>query len=141
MEQEGSVVTRLRLAQVANASSGCAAEAALMSEAIELIERRGRLDELVQKIERWGADRKILAHSTGLAQFQKTLEEVDELREGLETNDREEIEDAIGDVVVTLVMVAGCTGMNFTDCVESAYNTIKDRKGVLLPNGIFQKHD
>jgi hypothetical protein len=45
----------------------------------------------------------------------------------------------VGDVLVTLIMGAALADVNVVDCLAQAYDEIKDRKGTLLPNGIFQK--
>jgi len=49
--------------------------------------------------------------------------------------------DAIGDVYVTLVMLAGTSGLSIEECVEHAWNQIKDRKGYLRSDGIFVKEE
>ena len=53
-------------------------------------------------------------------------------------DDREEIKDAIGDIVVTVIIQAEMQGMDIEDCLESAYNIIKHRKGK-MQNGQFVK--
>ena len=95
--------------------------------------------QLEMDIIRWGEARGIVQNSTSLAQWSKTLEEVIELREALITDDREEMIDAYGDILVTLIMGCACSDLNLTTCLEHAYNQIKDRKGTLLPSGIFVK--
>ena len=47
--------------------------------------------------------------------------------------------DAVGDVVVTLIMQCALQGFTLTECLEKAYNEIKDRKGYLNEQGIFIK--
>ena len=53
--------------------------------------------------------------------------------------DRAAIVDAIGDVLVCLVNVAALTGTSLEECCEAAWEQIKDRRGRLLPNGVFVK--
>jgi len=89
-------------------------------------------------IEDWAAERNLIDGATSAAQYQKLLEEVGELGRALiERNDREMI-DAIGDIVVVLTILAAQNRTNIGDCVEMAYNEIKDRKGIMI-NGIFVK--
>lgn len=92
---------------------------------------------ITKKIEQWIVDRNI---NTGdpRAQICKTMEELGELASALSKNKKEEAKDAIGDVVVTLVAIALQLNLDFDECVEFAYNQIKDRKGKLI-NGIFVK--
>jgi hypothetical protein len=47
--------------------------------------------------------------------------------------------DAIGDVLVTLIMCAATLHVNVTECLKLAYEEIKDRKGYLRPDGVFVK--
>lgn len=68
----------------------------------------------------------------------KTVEEAIELREALRKGNLDEAKDAIGDVFVTLVICARLLKLTLIECVEYAYNQIKDRKGKII-NGIFVK--
>lgn len=88
---------------------------------------------------RWAEARKIIPNSNALAQSIKTLEEVTELISALNVNNKEEVKDAYGDILVTLIIGADLAGLNLTDCLESAYQTIKDRKGHLRTDGVFVK--
>ena len=94
-----------------------------------------------QNIKQWLEDRQITSNSTSQAQFVKTVEEVGELAAGLARNDKNMIEDAIGDVIVTLIAVATLEGTNIERCMELAYDEIKDRKGYLNKDGIFIKKE
>jgi NTP pyrophosphatase (non-canonical NTP hydrolase) len=105
------------------------------------------MEDLIEKIKQWGHDRGITRNSSPLAQSRKTIEEVHELITACAmqyydtgSQDTEEaLADAVGDVFVTLVMVAGCAGLDIQTCVSRAYNEIKDRKGYLRPDGVFVK--
>ena len=94
-----------------------------------------------QNIKQWLEDRQITSNSTSQAQFIKTVEEVGELASGLARNDKDMIEDAIGDIIVTLIAVATLEGTDIEHCMKLAYDEIKDRKGYLAENGIFIKED
>lgn len=102
-----------------------------------LLERR----DLDNNIDKWFDDRGITLHGSPMGQAIKTLEETTELLEALNKGSEEETIDAIGDIYVTLRGVCQTAGLNFTYCVEQAYNEIKDRKGTLGPDGIFRKDD
>jgi NTP pyrophosphatase (non-canonical NTP hydrolase) len=95
--------------------------------------------DLELKIIRWGEERGIVQNSTPSAQAKKTLEELDELYAAIKTVNREAMIDAYGDILVTLIMGCACADLDLTDCLEHAYNQIKDRKGYLTPEGIFVK--
>lgn len=49
--------------------------------------------------------------------------------------------DAIGDVTICLINLAALCDVSFIQCLQYAYNQIKDRKGTLLPSGIFVKEE
>jgi uncharacterized protein YabN with tetrapyrrole methylase and pyrophosphatase domain len=95
--------------------------------------------ELELKVLRWSEARKIVPNSTALAQLQKLEEEVNELRDGITSNNMEEIIDGVGDCTVVLINICALLDINLTDCLESAYEQIKDRRGTLGTDGIFRK--
>jgi len=97
------------------------------------------LEELVSNIEKWGKDRKISVNGRPMTQGIKTLEETHELLEAINRNDVHEVRDAIGDIVVTLIMQCGLQGFTLDECLYQAYNEIKDRKGELNSVGDFIK--
>jgi NTP pyrophosphatase (non-canonical NTP hydrolase) len=88
---------------------------------------------------RWGEDRGIVQNSNPKAQARKTQEEVHELFDAIENNDREAMIDAYGDILVTLVMGCATADLDLVSCFNHAYEQIKDRKGHLTPEGIFVK--
>lgn len=88
---------------------------------------------------RWGEARGIIENSTAAAQVKKTQEEVQELVDAIAGNDKEGIIDAIGDVMVTLTMIAAIEDVTLIQCYSAAYEQIKNRKGYLTKEGIFVK--
>jgi len=86
----------------------------------------------------WAEDKGILTNSDPLHQMVKTYEEVNELCEGVLNSSKDCIEDAIGDVVVTLVIQARMQGLDFATCVDKAYKVIAARTGK-MENGLFLK--
>lgn len=74
-----------------------------------------------------------------MAQAIKTHEELGELLSALHRNDRAEIIDAYGDILVTLLIGADLAGVSLTECLEHAYGQIKDRRGTLREDGVFVK--
>ena len=96
------------------------------------------MDKLVQDIQDWGTGKGILPNPNPMSQWKKTQEEVNELLQGIEKEDLEEIKDAIGDVFVTLVMQTQAWNLTMAECVQSAYDVIKKRTGKMV-NGTFVK--
>jgi len=86
----------------------------------------------------WAKEKGILDKATKEAQMLKTVEEVGELSNALGKNDIEEIKDAIGDITITLIIQAELCGLDFDECVDSAYRVIAKRTGNMI-NGIFVK--
>jgi NTP pyrophosphatase (non-canonical NTP hydrolase) len=95
--------------------------------------------ETEMKIVQWGEARGIVQNGTAMGQAIKTLEETTELLSAISNKNKDEVKDAVGDIVVTLIMVCAVLDINLVDCMKLAYNEIKDRKGYLRPDGIFVK--
>lgn len=87
----------------------------------------------------WAQARGIYENGTALGQAKKTLEEAGELLAAVAANDREEIADAIGDVMVTLVNVGVLTDLDVRQCFYNAYKVIEPRKGYMNKAGQFVK--
>lgn len=98
-----------------------------------------KFNELSEKVLNWARDRDILINSSAIAQLTKTEEEVAELREAIENNDMDKMVDGYGDVLVTMIIGAEIAGFDLVDCLQVAYDEIKDRKGHLNEDGIFVK--
>lgn len=92
-----------------------------------------------EKIKQWFIDRN-LDNGDPNKQMIKLYEEVGEISAAFVRNNKAEIKDGIGDAVVVLVGLALQLGLDFDNCVEIAYNEIKDRRGQLV-NGVFVKED
>jgi NTP pyrophosphatase (non-canonical NTP hydrolase) len=86
----------------------------------------------------WAQDRGIYDKGNSHTQYVKLMEEAGELAAALLNKDKYEIKDAIGDMVVVLTNLAVLEGMQIENCIESAYNEIADRTGIML-NGTFVK--
>ena len=95
--------------------------------------------DLEMKVIQWGEARGIVQNSTPMAQLRKTLEEVDELSDAITNKDLAAMKDAYGDILVTLIMGCATADIDLVECLELAYNEIKDRKGYLTKDGIFVK--
>lgn len=95
--------------------------------------------EVEMKIIQWGEARQIIQNGTALSQAIKTLEETTELLDAINRDDMDEIKDAVGDIVVTLIMVCAIKDLDLVSCLEGAYEQIKNRRGYLTPQGTFIK--
>jgi NTP pyrophosphatase (non-canonical NTP hydrolase) len=94
-----------------------------------------------QEIIEWATDRGILGiggKGTPSRQHHKTLEEVQELTDALVARNIAEVQDAIGDIYVTLVIQASMQGLTMAQCIDAAYDVISKRTGKMV-NGQFVK--
>jgi NTP pyrophosphatase (non-canonical NTP hydrolase) len=89
------------------------------------------MKQLIKQVEEWADTKGILAHATTLRQAEKTLCAI--LNE-----DRAEIKDAIGDIIVTIIIQAKMQGLTIEECLQSAYDVISKRTGKMV-NGQFIK--
>lgn len=112
--------------------------------------------ELEKLVLDWANDKGILNKATPLTQAHKTEEEVHELIEacvaqqnGNETfinskgklvNTKEELKDALGDILITVIIGVEMQKLDLVDCLESAYNVISKRTGKMI-NGQFVKDE
>lgn len=94
--------------------------------------------ELECVIEEWAHEKGIMSKATPMAQALKTLEECTELLTAIENKDRDEIIDAMGDIMVTLIIQAKMQNVSLEACLESAYKIISKRTGKMV-NGQFVK--
>jgi len=88
----------------------------------------------------WAQDKGIYKTGDARTQFVKLMEEAGELAQAILKNDEPEVIDAIGDMVVVLTNLAKLRGHNIEDCIDSAYNVIKSRRGKMI-NGTFVKSE
>ena len=89
-------------------------------------------------IRTWADEKGIYAKGDSKTQYLKLMEEAGELAEAILKEDKPEIIDAIGDMVVVLTNLARMEGHKIEDCVTSAYDVIKSRQGIMV-NGTFVK--
>jgi hypothetical protein len=95
------------------------------------------LQELTEKIIKWGEDKGIYENSTYQHQLNKTLEEVTELHKAIIENDVDEVKDAIGDIYVTLVM-ASQFEEHIMDAIEFRYD--EHNAGLSIDESLEELH-
>ena len=108
---------------------------------------------LFDKVRKWGVEVGITCSNgkgTRLKQLDKMLEEAEETKTAVlalhEAGDGSkaweiisEIEDGIGDTMVTLILLAELHGLRAEDCLASAYRIISRRTGTMI-DGQFVKN-
>lgn len=95
--------------------------------------------ETTELIKQWFYDRK-LNDADPFRQLAKLQEESGELAAGIIRKDDLKTKDSIGDITVVLIGLCTQLNLDYKECVEMAYNEIKDRKGELI-DGVFVKEE
>ena len=91
-----------------------------------------------QLIRDWAGERGLYTNGDTKTQFCKLMEEGGELGRAILKEDKAEFIDAIGDMVVVLTNLAHLGGVTIEHCIDSAYDEIKTRTGI-MSNGTFVK--
>ncbi|PTF90353.1 MazG-like family protein [Staphylococcus chromogenes] len=97
------------------------------------------MDKLIKQVEQWSID-KGLHNGNPDRQALKVWEESGEIAKAMSRNRIEELKDGIGDTVVTLIILAQQHGWTLEECLQYAYDEIKDRTGETR-NGTFIKSE
>lgn len=105
---------------------------------LEITQRKMKYNELEALVISWAEQKGIFEKGNPDAQCEKTFEEVTELSAAIYENNKEEIIDALGDILVTIIIQAEMQGLRLEDCLQSAYNVISKRTGVMI-DGQFVK--
>lgn len=94
-------------------------------------------DHRFTRLEEWAHERGLLTASTD-KQVIKMLEEAGEVARWVLRGGHEQVIDAIGDTITTLVILAAQIGTTGEECLDAAWEEIKDRDGQII-NGTFVK--
>ena len=94
--------------------------------------------DLFAHVEQWAIAKGLDNENNRNAQALKVMEEVGETMAALARGKKEAIKDGIGDSIVTLIILAMQCGFTATECLDAAYNEIKNRKGKTV-DGVFIK--
>lgn len=111
----------------------------MMGNAFKEATESFHLYSAVKNIKKWGAERGITDEDPS-RQLNKLTEELGELAEGFNEQVLEQIEDSLGDMFVVMTLFAEQNGLYIVDCIQSAYETIKDREGKTV-DGVFVKSE
>lgn len=95
--------------------------------------------DVEMNIVRWAEQRHIIPNSTAQTQLLKAVSEMGELADATIKGDMEGVVDGVGDVMVCLVIYCALQDINLVDCMQVAYDSIKNRKGILNTSGVFVK--
>ena len=96
--------------------------------------------KMFENIRHWAKERGLYDKGNSHTQYVKLQEEAGELAKALLENDKPEVIDAIGDMVVVLTNLAHLQGVHIETCIAEAYKVISKRKGKMI-NGTFVKDE
>tara|TARA_B110000977_G_scaffold97831_1_gene128813 strand:- start:15566 stop:15865 length:300 start_codon:yes stop_codon:yes gene_type:complete len=91
---------------------------------------------IVENIAQWHRDRNLIDGSTDKDQYMKLIQEAGELSDNICKG--KDIRDDIGDMMVVLINIATRNKLSMEECLQVAYDDIKDRKGKMV-DGVFIK--
>lgn len=95
------------------------------------------INKLVDLVEQW-AEEKGIHVGDGKTQTLKMMAEVGEFADALAKGNRDDMEEELGDVLVTVIVTAHQLGIPLYSALQVAYNKISKRKGTTV-NGVFIK--
>lgn len=98
------------------------------------------MNELIEKVIGWAYDKGILAKDNAPKQMIKVTEEVGETAGALLKDNKHEIKDGIGDILVTIIILSHQLGYTPEECLEQAWKEIENRTGKTV-NGVFVKDE
>jgi len=94
------------------------------------------VNELIDNIAQWHHNRNLIEGSDDKSQFAKLIQEAGELSDNICKG--KDIADDIGDMIVVLINIAERNNLTIEQCLEKAWDDIKDRKGKMI-DGVFVK--
>jgi len=107
-------------------------------ESTQTIYSGSRFSDREADILHWGHVRGILSKSDPKTQTLKSVSEMGELADAVAKG--EDIKDHVGDIVVTLILLCKQSGTTIEDCLDVAWDEIKNRTGK-MQNGTFVKDE
>ena len=94
------------------------------------------MEELTNLIVQWHHDRNLIDGSSDKDQVLKLIQELGELSDSVCKG--KDVKDDLGDMMVVMLNIMERQGVSMEECLSTAYNDIKDRKGRMV-DGIFVK--
>ena len=96
------------------------------------------MEQLVNKVSQWHRDRNLIDGSDDKSQTLKLLQELGELSDSVRKE--KPILDDIGDMLVVMINLCERNNVTLEECLQVAYDDIKDRKGRMV-DGVFVKEE
>lgn len=110
----------------------------LSQYAADDIDNNCNFTQLANLVIKWADEKGILFVASAESQALKFFSEAGELADAVAKDDLEELIDAVGDVLVTLILLCRIKQINPVRCLDTAYGVIKNRTGRMV-GGVFVK--
>ena len=104
----------------------------------QINDRHCKYEKLISDVVDWADDKGLVKEENSDKQLIKIIEEVGELASAILKKKRKEEIDAVGDIMVTLIIFAEIRGYDVMSALGYAYQEIKDRTGKIV-DGSFIK--
>lgn len=104
------------------------------------------MQTLIRKVEDWAVHKKLMYAHNAPQQAGKVREEAEELEAEVRNHilmgddNVQSVKSELGDVFVTIIILAAQLGLDIEDCLGVAYEKISKRKGETV-NGLFIKDE
>jgi NTP pyrophosphatase (non-canonical NTP hydrolase) len=98
-------------------------------------------NELIEAVDEWAEAKGIFNGSNPQAQLLKAVSELGELCDAEIKGYVDDQQDAVGDVLVCLIIYCGMKNYDMKACLLKAYEEIKNRKGRMVQGGAFVKDE
>jgi NTP pyrophosphatase (non-canonical NTP hydrolase) len=99
------------------------------------------LKELEMLIANWAEEKGLLNPDFAPKQFMKIQEELGELASAIIKEDIDKEIDSVGDLLVTIIILAYQRNISLKYALNVAYNEIKDRKGKIFGGSFIKETD
>ena len=97
------------------------------------------MQELIEKVNKWFEDRNLIKGSTDKDQILKLVQELGELSD--HACKGQDIRDDLGDMLVVMLNIMKRNDYTVEECLQIAYDDIKDKKIIELENAKKLMHD
>lgn len=124
----------------------CGLVDAFSKPGVNVINPSDDYNDMFRKFEAWGKERNIIGAldytpEKVFKQYAKVNEEVGELGKALLLNDKDQVDDALGDAVMTLTLLARMVGSSLHQGMKRAWQDLDGREGETINNTYVKKED
>lgn len=98
-------------------------------------------DKGVENVTGWANDKGLLNPENATKQMLKVMEEIGETASALLRGNHKGTIDGIGDSFVTLIILSKQLGYEPAECLDFAWNEIKNRKGNMVDGTFIKESD